>query len=86
MMPQKVMNQANPNAKEQNASIRYVPCDILILSGGCIANESIMTGQAIPQIKESITKFDLKKEFAETYYKQNILFCGTEILQVNDHY
>jgi len=36
-----------------------------------------MTGEAIPQIKESITKYDLEKEFAESFFKQNILFCGT---------
>ena len=61
MMPQKMANAVNPNPKENNASTRFVPCDILILSGGCIANESIMTGEAIPQIKESITKDDLRK-------------------------
>jgi hypothetical protein len=38
MMPQKVMHAANPNAKEDNASTRFVPCDVLILSGSCIAN------------------------------------------------
>lgn len=64
MMPQKMMNATSPTIKEESTSSRFVPCDILLLSGGCIANESIMTGEAIPQIKESITKHDMQKEFA----------------------
>jgi magnesium-transporting ATPase (P-type) len=28
----------------------------------------------------------LKKKFHESHYKGSILFCGTEILQVNDDY
>jgi cation-transporting ATPase 13A1 len=47
------MNQ--PNKKEDsNSSYKNISCDILLLSGACVVNESILTGEAIPQIKESI--------------------------------
>lgn len=58
----------------------------MLLSGTCVVNEAILTGEAIPQIKESISNSDLNKKFHESKYKSNMLFCGTEILQINDDY
>jgi magnesium-transporting ATPase (P-type) len=58
----------------------------MLLSGTCVVNEAILTGEAIPQIKESIANSDLNKKFHESHYKGNMLFCGTEILQINDDY
>lgn len=49
MLP-KAMTQVSKKPEENN-SYRTVPCDILLLSGSCVANESILTGEAIPQIK-----------------------------------
>ena len=56
----------------------------MLLSGTCVANESILTGEAIPQIKEAIAPGELDKKYHEGHYKGNVLFCGTEILQIND--
>lgn len=74
-MPSKLMT-AN-NKEEENHSYKNVSCDILLLSGTCVVNEAILTGEAIPQIKESIASSDLNKKFHETHYKSNMLFCGT---------
>lgn len=43
-MPNKVLNSTGDKNKEENSSFRNVSCDIILLSGSCIANESILTG------------------------------------------
>lgn len=83
-IPGKLMNA--PKKDEENHSFRNVSCDIMLLGGTCVVNEAILTGEAIPQIKEPVCNSDLAKKFHESKYKGNILFCGTEILQINDDY
>jgi len=69
--------------KINEESFKVLPCDFLILSGSCIVNESILTGESLPQIKDSISyapldqNLDIKKA-----HKSSILFCGTEVLQI----
>lgn len=83
-IPTRLMGAAKK--EEENHSYKNVSCDILLLGGTCVVNEAILTGEAIPQIKESVSSADLPKKFHEANYKSSILFCGTEILQINDDY
>ena len=75
-----------PKRDTENHSYRNVSCDILLLGGSCVANEAILTGEAIPQVKEAVTPADTARKFHENRHKGNILFCGTEILQINEEY
>lgn len=63
--------------EEENTSYRNISCDILLLGGSCVINEAILTGEAVPQIKEAVSAADVGKKFHEGYQKGSILFCGT---------
>ena len=63
-------------AKGQNKVA--VPCDVVILEGSCTVDESILTGEAIPQLKEDLKgkegTLDMKRD------KASCLMGGTTIL------
>nr|XP_033814861.1 probable cation-transporting ATPase 13A4 isoform X2 [Geotrypetes seraphini] len=62
----------------------YLPCDAILLSGGCIVNESMLTGESIPVIKTPLPNVDLYmpwKLHSGEDYKRHVLFCGTEVIQ-----
>ncbi len=35
-------------------SFKQIPCDFILLNGNCVANEAILTGESVPQIKDSV--------------------------------
>ncbi|KAM5163820.1 putative cation-transporting ATPase 13A4 [Mantella aurantiaca] len=67
-----------------------LPCDALLINGGCIVNESMLTGESIPVTKTPLPKTDNTepwKDHSVHDYKRHILFCGTQVIQTKaaDH-
>ncbi|XP_040284277.1 probable cation-transporting ATPase 13A4 [Bufo bufo] len=61
-----------------------LPCDALLISGTCIVNESMLTGESIPVTKTPLPSTDNTepwKVHSVHDYKRHVLFCGTQVIQ-----
>ena len=61
-----------------------VACDMLLLSGSVIVNESMLTGESVPQIKDSVTKMKgLSNLYLDTKLKHKnlIILAGTKVVK-----
>ncbi len=79
---QKSINTIINKYKEKDQS--PLTCDLLLLSGSVVVNESMLTGESVPQIKDSVTKLDYLKEIkldTKLKHKNSILFAGTKVVQ-----
>ena len=59
-------------------------CDLLLLSGTVIINESMLTGESIPQIKDSVSKLEEKLDLiydSKSIHKLSTLFAGTTVIK-----
>lgn len=64
---------------------QVVPCDFLLLTGHCITNEAMLTGESTPQMKEPLSSKSIR-ELSEGSLdinrdKLHVIFGGTKILQ-----
>ncbi|KTW29048.1 ion-transporting P-type ATPase SPF1 [Pneumocystis jirovecii RU7] len=60
-----------------------VPCDMILLSGSCVVNEAMLSGESTPLLKENISLRDPESDFdINDLDKNSLLFGGTKILQI----
>lgn len=64
---------------------QMVPCDLLLLTGHCITNEAMLTGESTPQMKEPLSSKSLAELNSGALNvvkdKLHVIFGGTKILQ-----
>jgi cation-transporting ATPase 13A1 len=73
---------------EANAGV-IVPCDVLLLTGSCVVNESMLSGESTPLRKEALeietsSEQQLRLEIDEgtsMQHKKHVLYGGTRVLQ-----
>lgn len=68
-----------------------VPCDLLLLRGNCVVNESMLSGESVPLRKEAVGASivnDAEKlknlevdDGSSMKHKRHVLFGGTKVLQ-----
>jgi len=57
-----------------------LPCDFLLLSGEAVMNESMLTGESNPVLKQNIPHSN--DTFIPQLHKKHTLFCGTKVMQL----
>ncbi|PYH72443.1 putative P-type ATPase [Aspergillus vadensis CBS 113365] len=67
-------------------SLNYVPCDCILLSGDCIVNESMLTGESVPVSKVPLTDdalkyLNLSAPSIHPALARHFLFSGTKVIR-----
>ncbi|XP_066597773.1 polyamine-transporting ATPase 13A3 isoform X2 [Prorops nasuta] len=57
-----------------------MPCDAVLLTGNCIINESMLTGESVPVTKTPIPSMN-EIVYDTKEHARHTLFCGTRIIQ-----
>ncbi|XP_072330410.1 probable cation-transporting ATPase 13A4 [Scyliorhinus torazame] len=62
---------------------QILSCDAVLIHGGCIVNESMLTGESIPVTKTPLPSVAIPNCWKSSTgdYKRHILFCGTQVIQ-----
>ncbi|XP_075046542.1 polyamine-transporting ATPase 13A2 isoform X2 [Mixophyes fleayi] len=65
----------------------YVPCDAALLSGECIVNESMLTGESVPEMKTPLPDGPCAADtvYSSDAHQRHTLFCGTQVIQAKSY-
>jgi len=74
------------NRAQQDEAETIIPCDVLLIRGSCVANEAMLTGESVPQLKESLSVADslqadveISDKGIDATWKRHLLFGGTAL-------
>ena len=56
-----------------------LPCDLILLTGGAIVNEAMLTGESIPVLKTSLP-VSSEELFSDKLSEKYVLFAGTHVI------
>ncbi|XP_067328818.1 polyamine-transporting ATPase 13A2 isoform X2 [Anolis sagrei] len=63
-----------------------VPCDAVLLTGECMVNESMLTGESVPAMKTPLPRGGPAcATYSPEEHKRHTLFCGTHVLQARSY-
>ena len=57
-----------------------IPCDLVLINGGCIVEEGMLTGESVPVIKDSISYLD-DVMYDPDIERRHTLYEGTKVIQ-----
>ena len=60
---------------------QVLPCDLVLMQGCCIVNESMLTGESVPVMKNCIQSIDQQYDPQDDKSKKVTLFSGTNVIQ-----
>ncbi|XP_067879684.1 polyamine-transporting ATPase 13A3-like [Heterodontus francisci] len=67
-----------------------LPCDVVLMNGAVVVNESMLTGESVPVTKTPLPDICEAGHYNDPIfrledYKRHVLFCGTLIIQVRPY-
>ncbi|XP_066493188.1 polyamine-transporting ATPase 13A2 isoform X1 [Tiliqua scincoides] len=64
-----------------------VPCDAALLTGECVVNESMLTGESVPVMKTPLPEGPpgASPVYSPEEHKRHTLFCGTRVIQARSY-
>uniref|UniRef100_A0A7M4FHJ4 ATPase cation transporting 13A2 n=1 Tax=Crocodylus porosus TaxID=8502 RepID=A0A7M4FHJ4_CROPO len=64
-----------------------IPCDAALLTGECMVNESMLTGESVPVMKTPLPDGPqaINLIYSPEEHKRHTLFCGTQVLQAKSY-
>ncbi|XP_064894191.1 polyamine-transporting ATPase 13A2 isoform X4 [Columba livia] len=60
-----------------------VPCDAALLTGECMVNESMLTGESVPVMKTPLPAGS--GVYSPEEHRRHTLFCGTQVIQAKSY-
>ncbi|ETV94386.1 hypothetical protein, variant 1 [Aphanomyces invadans] len=85
------IGRSKPIYRGQDMTEPIVPCEMLLLHGGCVVNEAMLSGESIPLRKEAldVAHYDantkLNVDETNLAMKKHILYGGTKVLQFTNN-